>query len=117
MPDLGTESKVLISNDVIKEVLEHFSRAGATSGKGKDPKLTWEFSESRVTIKTVDPGHGASNTSIYQSRWTHWSPAPGVEYLATELAIEVDQFEAYEVNDLPMAFAWQLREFNVSLLW
>jgi hypothetical protein len=42
--------------------------------------------------------------------------APGVEYLATELAIEADQFEAYEVNDLPMAFAWQLREFNVSLL-
>ncbi|KAI0063981.1 hypothetical protein BV25DRAFT_1801221 [Artomyces pyxidatus] len=98
IPEAPNESRLTIGPKAMKDMIDHFP---STKGSKSDPQLVWEFGESDVQVRSLD-------TSV---------DAIGNAQLSTELTISVDEFDHYDVFDIPISIAFHLREFNATIAY
>ncbi|OBZ73734.1 Cell cycle checkpoint control protein RAD9A [Grifola frondosa] len=96
VPDVPFESRLTIGPKALKDMIEHFPFG---KGNKSDPQLIWHFYDSEVQLRSVE-------ASI---------DAKGRAQLSTELTISADEFEVYDVHEVPITIAFHLREFNATI--
>ncbi|KAI5890530.1 uncharacterized protein SCHCODRAFT_02632118 [Schizophyllum commune H4-8] len=96
MPDAALESRLTIGPRGLKYIIEHFPMP---RGAKSDPSLIWNFGDADVEVKSLesslDPkAHGQ---------------------VMTEMTISVEEFDIYDIVDLPITISFHLREFNSTI--
>ncbi|KAL1670054.1 Rad9/Ddc1, partial [Schizophyllum commune] len=96
MPDAALESRLTIGPRGLKYIIEHFPMP---RGAKSDPSLIWNFGDADVEVKSLesslDPkAHGQ---------------------VMTEMTISVEEFDIYDIVDLPTTISFHLREFNSTI--
>ncbi|KAI0369203.1 hypothetical protein BV20DRAFT_1021341 [Pilatotrama ljubarskyi] len=96
MPDSANESRLTIGPKALRNMLDHFP-----FGKGgkTDPQLIWNFYETDVQLRSLE-------SSV---------DAKGRAHLTTELTISTEEFEEYDLQNIPTTIAFHLREFNATI--
>ncbi|KAI0358088.1 hypothetical protein OH77DRAFT_1421371 [Trametes cingulata] len=96
MPDSANESRLTIGPKALRHMLDHFP-----FGKGgkTDPQLIWNFYETDVQLRSLE-------SSV---------DAKGRAQLTTELTISTEEFEEYDLQNVPTTIAFHLREFNATI--
>lgn len=80
----------------MRDIIEHFPLA---KGSKSDPQLVWTFGDDEVKVKSIE-------TSL---------DAKGKAQLSTELTISAEEFEQYDICDVPTTLAFHLREFTATI--
>ncbi|OSX64329.1 hypothetical protein POSPLADRAFT_1090787, partial [Postia placenta MAD-698-R-SB12] len=91
VPDTSYKSQVSIGPKAVRDIIEHFPLA---KGSKSDPQLVWTFGDDEVKVKSIE-------TSL---------DAKGKAQLSTELTISAEEFEQYDICDVPTTLAFHLRE-------
>ncbi|EIN09554.1 hypothetical protein PUNSTDRAFT_133340 [Punctularia strigosozonata HHB-11173 SS5] len=94
-PDPSIVSRLTIGPRTVRDIIEHFPSAKVT-GKN-DPQLVWQFEHDEVIVKSVNTG------------------ADGKAQLSTQLMMTAEEFDVYDLFQVPVAIAFHLREFNATI--
>jgi cell cycle checkpoint control protein RAD9A len=98
-------------------MIDHFPVARSnTGGAGKaDPQIVWNFGDDEVSVSSLDlSGDTRGTSSDGQDVILSNRRILGKAQLATELTLSVDEFDHYEIPQIPFTIAFHLKEFNVN---
>ncbi|KZT10137.1 uncharacterized protein LAESUDRAFT_722303 [Laetiporus sulphureus 93-53] len=96
IPDPTFQSRLAVGPRAMRDMIEHFP---FVKGPKSDPQLIWNFGETDVEVKSIE-------ASI---------DSKGRAQLATELTISAEEFDNYEIYEVPTTIAFHLREFNATI--
>ncbi|CCL98611.1 uncharacterized protein FIBRA_00613 [Fibroporia radiculosa] len=98
VPETFIQSRLRIGPQALRDIVEHFP---SSRGSKSDPQLVWRFNHRDVQVKSLE-------NSI---------DGKGKVQLSTELTISKDEFDNYDICDLPTTIAFHLREFNATIAY
>ncbi|THH15263.1 hypothetical protein EW146_g5185 [Bondarzewia mesenterica] len=115
-PDDPNAARMTVGPKAVKDMVDHFP---STKSSKNDPQLIWCFDDTEVHVRSPE----SSLESLARGISSTFSPCPccsrlldvyaGGVQIVTELTMDADQFDLYDIPLAPVALAFHLREFNV----
>ncbi|KDQ18839.1 hypothetical protein BOTBODRAFT_95194, partial [Botryobasidium botryosum FD-172 SS1] len=91
-------SRIKVGPRAVKDLLNHFARTEGQGGNKADVKLLWFFGDTQVKVKSQDSEYSKDAMQI-----------------ATEIAVDAEEFDMYEIASAPISLSFHLREFNATI--
>ncbi|KAL1744775.1 Rad9/Ddc1, partial [Schizophyllum fasciatum] len=96
MPDSALESRLTIGPRGLKYIIEHFPMP---RGAKSDPSLIWSFGDVDVEVKSLESSLDPKSRG----------------QIMTEMTISAEEFDVYDIIDMPTTISFHLREFNSTI--
>ncbi|KZV74506.1 hypothetical protein PENSPDRAFT_625733 [Peniophora sp. CONT] len=91
------ESRLTIGPKALKDLIDQFP---SSKNAKSDPQLSWTFGDTQVQVKSHETSMEVRGAA-----------------LSTELSIDSEEFDNYDIFVAPVSFAFHLREFSATIAY
>ncbi|PCH36237.1 hypothetical protein WOLCODRAFT_126890 [Wolfiporia cocos MD-104 SS10] len=98
VPVTPHQSKLNVSPRAVMDVIEHFP---APRGGKIDPCINWTFGETEVQVQSVEMSLDPQ----------------GKAHMSTILSISAEEFDAYNIDEIPATISFHLKEFSATVAY